>query len=157
MEHVANYHQLLSMAKKLRTEKEKQRQLQQLKDEQKNLSVQLEGRRQRLQQQLLQVRQLAIGIQFVGNWRLCFEIWFPIRLTGEGQYQRRQCGAACGRRHPRPPLHAPREAAQRNAAEERSHRSHRQAAPIGQSHSVRTAAGPSQSLYQSALSGTLIY
>ena len=60
MEHVANFHQLLSMAKKLRTEKEKQRQMQQLKDEQKNLLIQLEGRRQRLHQQLLQVRKFVV-------------------------------------------------------------------------------------------------
>jgi len=58
MENVANYNQLLSMAKKLRVEKEKSREFELQKEEQKNLLNQLESRRQRLQNQLAENRQI---------------------------------------------------------------------------------------------------
>ena len=61
MENVANYHQLLSMAKTLRTEKEKKRDYDARKEESKATAAQLEGRRQRLQQQLTDTRQANAG------------------------------------------------------------------------------------------------
>lgn len=55
---MANYNQLLSMAKKLRAEKDKSREYETQKEEQKNLLNQLESRRQRLQNQLTENRQI---------------------------------------------------------------------------------------------------
>ena len=52
-----NYNQLLSMAKKLRAEKEKNREFQSQKDDQKSYLSHLEARRQRLTHQLMEMRQ----------------------------------------------------------------------------------------------------
>ena len=52
-----NYNQLLSMAKKLRAEKEKNREFQSQKEDQKSYLSHLEARRQRLTHQLMEMRQ----------------------------------------------------------------------------------------------------
>ena len=57
VEGVVNYNQLLSMAKKLRAEKEKNREFQSQKDDQKSYLSHLEARRQRLTHQLMEMRQ----------------------------------------------------------------------------------------------------
>ena len=61
VENVANYNQLLSMAKKLRGEKEKNREFQSQKEEQKGYLAHLEARRQRLAAQLVDSRQANAG------------------------------------------------------------------------------------------------
>lgn len=55
---MANYTQLLSMAKKLRSEKEKNREFQVQKDDQKSYLSHLDVRRQRLANQLVEMRQI---------------------------------------------------------------------------------------------------
>lgn len=55
---MVNYNQLLSMAKKLRAEKEKHREFQVQKDDQKSYLNHLEARRQRLANQLVEMRQI---------------------------------------------------------------------------------------------------
>lgn len=52
-----NYNQLLSVAKKLRAEKEKNREFQAQKEDQKSYLSHLESRRQRLVNQLMEMRQ----------------------------------------------------------------------------------------------------
>lgn len=64
MESMANYNQLLSMAKKLRSEKEKWLQLQTQKEEHKIQLGQCESRRNRLQQQLQENRQVNASATF---------------------------------------------------------------------------------------------
>lgn len=61
MENVANYNQLLAMAKKLRSERDKNRDFQAQKEEQKSYLAHLEARRQRLQNQLAESRQINAG------------------------------------------------------------------------------------------------
>lgn len=58
---MANYNQLLAMAKKLRVEKEKNRDFQMQKEEQKGYLAHLEARRQRLASQLVESRQANAG------------------------------------------------------------------------------------------------
>ncbi|KAI9560954.1 hypothetical protein GHT06_011910 [Daphnia sinensis] len=57
VEGVVNYNQLLSVAKKLRAEKEKNREFQAQKEDQKSYLSHLESRRQRLINQLTEIRQ----------------------------------------------------------------------------------------------------
>lgn len=58
VESVVNYNQLLSMAKKLRAEKDKNREFQTQKEDQKSYLAHLEARRQRLINQLVEMRQI---------------------------------------------------------------------------------------------------
>ncbi len=55
---MVNYNQLLSMAKKLRAEKDKNREFQTQKEDQKSYLAHLEARRQRLINQLVEMRQI---------------------------------------------------------------------------------------------------
>lgn len=61
VENVANYNQLLPMARKIRCEKEKNREFLVQKEEQKTQLNHLESRRQRLSQQLVEIRQANIN------------------------------------------------------------------------------------------------
>ena len=58
MENVANYQQLMTAARRLRAEKEKQRQIQAQKTEQKSSFEMLDSKKQHLQQQLVEIRQV---------------------------------------------------------------------------------------------------
>ena len=61
MENVPNFSQLLSIAKKLRSEKEKNREYQLQKEEQKTYLNHLEAKRVRLSQQLTEMRQVKVN------------------------------------------------------------------------------------------------
>lgn len=61
VENVANYNQLLALARKIRCEKDKQREFATQKEEQKTNLYHLESRRQRLSQQLIEIRQTNIN------------------------------------------------------------------------------------------------